>query len=134
MHTILKRATLASPQPGGRIARKTVFVSDLTGNEIDERNGAKVTIAYNDARRGTVVLDVNADEVDDLARKGTKQARRGRKPKGSRTRARSAPTPLQDATTRGRGVILRPSVVEGREGETDAGFGTGSTRHHQERP
>jgi len=26
-------------------------------------------------------LDVNADEVDDLARKGTKQARRGRRPK-----------------------------------------------------
>ena len=30
-----------------------------------------------------VVLDVNADEVDDLARRGTKQARRGRKPKAA---------------------------------------------------
>jgi len=29
------------------------------------------------------VLDVNADEVDDLARKGTKQARRGRRPKAA---------------------------------------------------
>jgi hypothetical protein len=28
-------------------------------------------------------LDVNASEVDDLAAKGTKQARRGRKPKGN---------------------------------------------------
>ena len=65
------------------MARKTVYVSDLSGNTIDERNGAKVTIAYNDARRGTVVLDVNADEVDDLARRGTKQARRGRKPKAA---------------------------------------------------
>ena len=65
------------------MARKTVYVSDLSGNTIDERNGARVTIAYNDARRGTVVLDVNADEVDELARKGTKQARRGRKPKST---------------------------------------------------
>jgi hypothetical protein len=65
------------------MARKTVYVSDLTGNAIDERNGAKLTIAYLDARKGTVVLDVNADEVEDLARKGRKQARRGRKPKGS---------------------------------------------------
>jgi hypothetical protein len=64
------------------VARKTVFVSDLSGKTIeDERMGAKVTISYADARRGTVVLDVLADEVDDLARKGTRQARRGRKPK-----------------------------------------------------
>jgi hypothetical protein len=34
-----------------------------------------------DACGGQVVLDVNADEVDDLAAKGAKQARRGRKPK-----------------------------------------------------
>jgi hypothetical protein len=65
------------------VARKTVYVSDLSGNTIDERNGARVTIAYKDARRGTVVLDVNADEVEELARKGTKQARRGRKPKSA---------------------------------------------------
>jgi hypothetical protein len=39
-----------------------------------------VTIRYADARRGQVVLDVNASEVEDLARKGTRQARRGRKP------------------------------------------------------
>jgi hypothetical protein len=62
------------------MARKTVLVSDLTGKEIDDRNGATVTIRYSDARRGQVVLDVNADEVDDLARKGRKQARRGRRP------------------------------------------------------
>ena len=63
------------------MARKTVLVSDLTGKEIDESNAAQVVINYRDARRGRVVLDVNADEVDDLARRGTKQARRGRKPK-----------------------------------------------------
>jgi hypothetical protein len=63
------------------MARRTILVSDLTGREIDERNAAQVVIRYSDARRGQVVLDVNADEVDDLARKGQKQARRGRRPK-----------------------------------------------------
>jgi hypothetical protein len=65
------------------MARKTVLVSDLTGKEIDESNAAQLVINYRDARRGRVVLDVNADEVDDLARRGTKQARRGRKPKAA---------------------------------------------------
>ena len=65
------------------MARKTVLVSDLTGKEIEESNAAQLVINYRDARRGRVVLDVNADEVDDLARRGTKQARRGRKPKSA---------------------------------------------------
>jgi hypothetical protein len=65
------------------MARKTIYVSDLTGKEIEERDAAKVTITYADARRGQVVLDVNANEVDDLARNGTRQARRGRRPKAS---------------------------------------------------
>lgn len=63
------------------MARKTIFVSDLTGEEIDEKDAATVTIRYSDARRGQVVLDVNASEIDELAAKGTKQARRGRRPK-----------------------------------------------------
>lgn len=63
------------------MARKVVYVSDLTGEEIREGQEATLTISYADARRGVVRLDVNADEVDDFARKGTKQARRGRKPK-----------------------------------------------------
>jgi hypothetical protein len=65
------------------VARKTVFVSDLTGREIKEKDAATLIIKYGDARRGQVVLDVNASEVDDLAAKGTKQARRGRKPKSA---------------------------------------------------
>jgi hypothetical protein len=63
------------------MARKTIFVSDLTGRTIDEKEAATVTIKYADARRGQVVLDVNAAEVDDLAAKGRRQARRGRRPK-----------------------------------------------------
>jgi hypothetical protein len=63
------------------MARKTVLVSDLSGAEVEDGKGAQVVIKYQDARRGQVVLDVNADEVEDLARKGTRQARRGRRPK-----------------------------------------------------
>jgi hypothetical protein len=65
------------------MARKTIVVSDLSGKEIDERFAAQVIINYADARRGRVVLDVNANEVDDLAAKGTRQAKRGRKPKSA---------------------------------------------------
>jgi len=63
------------------MARKTIFVSDLSGKQIDEKNAATLTIRYTDARRGQVILDVNASEVDELASKGRKQARRGRRPK-----------------------------------------------------
>jgi hypothetical protein len=63
------------------MARRTIFVSDLTGKTIDEKDAAQVIIKYSDARRGQVALDVNAGEVGDLAAKGVKQARRGRKPK-----------------------------------------------------
>ncbi len=65
------------------MARRTILVSDLSGKEIDVRDSAQVVIRYGDARRGQVVLDVNASEVDDLAAKGSKQARRGRKPKAA---------------------------------------------------
>jgi len=67
------------------VARKTILVSDLSGEDIREKDAAQLIIKYADARRGQVVLDVNAEEVDDLARKGTKQARRGRRPKAEVT-------------------------------------------------
>lgn len=63
------------------MARKTVFVSDLSGDPIDEGKGATVTIKFADARKGTIVLDVTDAEADELGRKGRKQARRGRRPK-----------------------------------------------------
>jgi hypothetical protein len=65
------------------LARKTIIVSDLSGREIDDKDAAKVTITYADARRGQVVLDVNASEVEEWASKGTRQARRGRRPKSA---------------------------------------------------
>lgn len=63
------------------MARKTIFVSDLTGKPIDDNDAVTVTLRYADARRGIIVLDANASEVSDLASKGRKQARRGRPPK-----------------------------------------------------
>jgi hypothetical protein len=66
---------------GVLMARKTILVPDLSGREIDEKDAHKVTITYADARRGQVVLDVNASEVEDWARKATRQARRGRRPR-----------------------------------------------------
>ncbi len=63
------------------MARKTVFVSDLSGDPIDEGKGATISIKFADARKGTIVLDVTDAEADELGRKGRKQARRGRKPK-----------------------------------------------------
>lgn len=59
--------------------RKTVVISDLSGEEIRESEQAKVAITYADARKAVIVLDVNADEVADLASNGRSQARRGRK-------------------------------------------------------
>jgi hypothetical protein len=64
------------------LARKSIIVSDISGREIrDEKDAAKVAITYGDARRGRVELDVLASEVEDLASKGEKKARRGRRPK-----------------------------------------------------
>jgi hypothetical protein len=65
------------------VAQKIIFVSDLTGKPIEDRNAATVTIRYADARRGVIVLDANASEISDLASKGRKQARRGRPPKSA---------------------------------------------------
>jgi hypothetical protein len=63
------------------MARKTIFVSDLSGKDIPEGRAAQITIKFAGARKGTYVLDVTDDEAEGLGRKGRKQVRRGRKPK-----------------------------------------------------
>lgn len=63
------------------MARKSVFVSDLSGEEIADGKGATVTIKFADARKGTIVLDVTDTEGEKLGEKGRKQARRGRRAK-----------------------------------------------------
>jgi hypothetical protein len=65
------------------MARKIIYVSDLTGKEIDEKSAARITINFSDARKGTIVLDVNETEISDLISKGIRQVRRGRKPNAS---------------------------------------------------
>ena len=64
------------------MARKTMLVSDLSGEPIEEGKGATVRINFNDARRGSAQLDVTDAEAEELARKGRKTARRGRRPRG----------------------------------------------------
>jgi len=66
------------------MARKTIFVSDLSGKEIaNERDAVTITVKYGDARKGVIVVDADPDdsEVKRLARAGRQQARRGRRSK-----------------------------------------------------
>ena len=65
------------------MARKTVFVSDLSGDTIEEGKAAKIRISFEDARKGSYELDSTAEEAAELGRKGRQVARRGRKPKSS---------------------------------------------------
>ncbi len=67
------------------MARKSIFVSDLSGKEIPEGKGAQVTIRFNDARKGSILLDVTDEEGEELGRKGRRQTRRGRRPKAAQS-------------------------------------------------
>jgi hypothetical protein len=42
------------------MAKKTVLVSDLSGEEIQDGKGAKVRITFDDARSGSIEMDVSA--------------------------------------------------------------------------
>ena len=66
------------------MARKTVFVSDFSDKEIaDEKQNATVTVRFGDGRRGVIVADAHVDDaiVQEIAKAGRQQARRGRRPK-----------------------------------------------------
>jgi hypothetical protein len=65
------------------MARKTVLVSDISGGEIADGKGARITINFDDARKGTIVIDATAEEAEELGRQGRRQARRGRRPKAA---------------------------------------------------
>ena len=62
------------------MARKTVLVSDLSGEEIPNSKGATVTINFR-TQEGVIVLDVTDSEAEQIGAKGRRQARRGRRPK-----------------------------------------------------
>jgi hypothetical protein len=61
------------------MAKKTVRVSDQSGEEIPDGKGAVVRITFNDARKGSRELDLTDTEAEKLG--GRQTARRGRKPK-----------------------------------------------------
>lgn len=61
------------------MARKTVLVSDKSGQEIEDGKGAVVRISFRDARKGVRELDLTDAEAEALG--GRAVARRGRKPK-----------------------------------------------------
>ena len=62
------------------MARKTIFVSDLSGKEIgNDRDAVTITVKYGDARKGVIVVDAHPGdgEVKRLVQVGRQQARRG---------------------------------------------------------
>jgi hypothetical protein len=63
------------------MAKKTVLVSDMSGQEIPEGKGATVRITFQDARKGVRELDVTDAEAERLG--GRSVARRGRRPKAA---------------------------------------------------
>lgn len=62
-------------------AKKTVRVSDQSGDEFPEGKGAVVRIVFADARKGVRELDLSDAEAEKLG--GRAVARRGRKPKAA---------------------------------------------------
>jgi hypothetical protein len=65
------------------LAKKTVFVSDFSNREIsDSKESATITVRYGDGRRGIIVADAHVDDkiIEDIAKAGREQARRGRRP------------------------------------------------------
>ena len=76
---ILSQAFLA--KIGGPVARKTVLVSDISGDEIVDGKGASIRITFHDARKGVRELDVTDAEAEKIG--GRQVARRGRRPKAA---------------------------------------------------
>jgi hypothetical protein len=63
------------------MAKKTVLVSDMSGEEIPEGKGATVRITFRDARKGVRELDLTDTEAERLG--GRPVARRGRRPRAT---------------------------------------------------
>src|SRR5689334_1994718 len=55
------------------MAKKTVLVSDMSGQEIEEGKGATIRIVFRDARKGVRELDVTDAEAERL---GGRQVKR----------------------------------------------------------
>jgi hypothetical protein len=66
------------------LAKKTVRVSDMSGQEIPDGKGSTARTTFQDARKGARELDLTDAEAERLG--GRAVARRGRRP-GSRAKA-----------------------------------------------
>ena len=80
------------------MAKKSILVSDLSGEEIPQGKGAVITIRFNDAREGTIVVDVTDSEAEQMGKTGRRQARRGRRPKAV-SEVPSGPKPIEAVGT-----------------------------------
>ena len=67
------------------MARKTVLVSDQSGEVVADGKGAVIRITYSDARRGSYAADLTDGEAQAIVNKTNAKsvARRGRKPKSA---------------------------------------------------
>ncbi len=63
------------------MAKKTIRISDQSGQEIPDGKGATVRISFADARKGVRELDLTDAEAEKLG--GRPVARRGRRPRKS---------------------------------------------------
>jgi hypothetical protein len=63
------------------MGKKTIRVSDQSGEEIPEGKGATVRITFADARKGVRELDLTDAEAERL--RGRAVPRRGRRPKAA---------------------------------------------------
>lgn len=64
------------------MARRTIYVSDLSNRELSENDAVEIKVNFKDARRGVYVIDAHPDDdiVQKLTNAGRRQSRRGRKP------------------------------------------------------
>jgi hypothetical protein len=65
------------------MARKTVLVSDLSGDIIEDGKGATARVAYTDQRKGAREMHLTDAEADRIFDKARRVARRGRRPKAA---------------------------------------------------
>jgi hypothetical protein len=71
------------------MAKKTVLISDLSGEMIPEGKGATARLTYSDAQRGVCELHLTGQEAERLTSKGRSVARKGRRPKAAAEGANS---------------------------------------------
>ena len=65
------------------MSRRSVYVSDQSGEVIPAGKEAKVRITFADRKRGAIELDVSEREALELGKGGRQRKLRGRQPAGN---------------------------------------------------